>query len=439
MLKTFSHGIHPPEFKEITSGKSIKRFPFAPYLIVLLSQHTGAPAKPIVHERQEVARGETIAVPGGFVSVAMHAPATGIVKKVGDVLDADGKMTPAIVIEPFKASEQLVQYEKQIELNKKTKEELVKLIQDIGMVGLGGAAFPTHVKFSPPPGKTIETLLINGCECEPYLTSDHRVMLEETSLIIEGVKIILKITGAKKAIIVLESNKKDAAKKLEEILNGVQNISVSILKTKYPQGAEKMITRALLGKDIPSKGLPVDIGVMVSNITTVYEIANQLPYSRGLIERVITISGKGVDRPGNYIIPVGTPIDFILENAGMNKKAKQVILGGPMMGKCISFLETPITKGISGIVVLSEEEVTEKEQVYPCILCAECLKTCPMHLNPSRLGRLARKNEFDEMADNYHLYECFECGCCSYVCPSNIPLVQMFRIAKKVLIKKAQQ
>ncbi|MDH5718032.1 MAG: electron transport complex subunit RsxC [Spirochaetia bacterium] len=437
-MGTFKHGIHPPEKKEISGDKKIRRFPFSPYLIILLSQHIGRPAKPIVKEGQEVVRGQKIAEADGFVSVPMHSPATGVIKKVGTSLDFDGKMTPSIVIEPYPGSEQSVQTGQDVNVDALKPEEIVKAVQEMGMVGLGGAAFPTHVKFSPPKDKPIRTLIINGAECEPYLTSDYRVMLEQAKRILRGTKIVLKALKAEEAIIGIEDNKKDAAQVLKDTIaiddSAVNFIKVELLKTKYPQGAEKMLTKALVNKEIPSGGLPADIGVIVSNIATVSEIGELMPKGQGLIERVVTLSGKGIDNPGNYLVPLGTPLEFVLEQAGINDKARQIIFGGPMMGKSAAYLEVPITKGTSGIVVLSEDEVIPRNQkVYPCIRCGECVNVCPLYLNPSRLGILARNDEYDKMAEEFNLNDCFECGSCAYVCPSNIPLTQYFRIAKKVL------
>ena len=436
-LRTFSHGVHPAEAK-ITSDAKIRRFPFANELTVLLSQHIGRPAKAIVFKGQEVVRGERIAEADGRMSIPLFAPATGVVSEVGETINADGVMTPSITIKPFPASEQIVHHKKALDVDKLTPDELVSAIQNIGMVGLGGAAFTAHVKFSPPKDKTIETFIVNGCECEPYLTADHRVMLEHPEDVISGIKIILKITGADRAIIATESNKQDAADLLAEAAKDDERISVEVLKTKYPQGAEKLLTRALLGKDIPSGGLPADIGVVVSNVTTVAEIGALLPMGCGIIERVITISGQGVSKPGNFRVPIGTPLEFVLEKAGLNDQARQVIFGGPMMGKSVSYLGTPITEGVTSIVVLSESELAAGTgKIHACIQCAECVSSCPIHLNPSKLGRLARKSRFDEMVEEYNLFDCFECGSCSYVCPSHIPLVQMFRIAKKVVRSKA--
>jgi electron transport complex protein RnfC len=435
--KTFSHGIHPEEAKALTRHLPIRRFPFAPFLVLLLSQHAGKPARPVVREGQEVMRGQPLAAADGFVSAPIHAPASGIVRKVGAALDVNGRMAPAIVLEPYPGENQQQAWGTPVDPDALTPEQIVAAIRDMGMVGLGGAAFPAHVKFTPPKGKTVDTLIINGCECEPYLTADERVMLEQPDAVLRGTRLIARALRVRRAIIGIESNKPEAAATLRRHLaqqgHADDTVTVEVLETKYPQGAEKMLTAALLGREIPSGGLPADVGVMVSNVTTAAEIGTLLPAGQGLIERVITITGRGVKRPGNYLMPVGTPLTFILEQVGLERAAREVIFGGPMMGKAVAFVETPITKGVSGILIMADGELPPAPRVYPCIRCASCVDACPMHLNPSMLGQLARKRSFDEMAADYHLMDCFECGCCSYVCPAHIPLVQQFRIAKEVL------
>lgn len=439
--KTFPHGVHPPEAKEATRNKPIRRLPFAPFLILHLAQHAGKPAISLVREGQEVLRGQKLAEADGFVSAPIHAPATGVVRRVGMAMDVNGKMEPAIVLEPYRGSEQLDQSAQTIspeEMENLSPQAIIQGIAEMGMVGLGGAAFPTHVKLTPPKDKPIHTLIVNGCECEPYLTADHRVMLEYPDELLLGTWLVKKALGAGEAIIALESNKKDAALKLMERLaaqpeSKKANIRVEVLPTKYPQGAEKMLASALLSREVPSGGLPSDIGLMVSNATTLAEIGTLLPQGGGLIERVLTVTGGGVERPGNYMVPVGTPLSFLLAHVGLKEEASEVLFGGPMMGKGVAFMETPITKGVSGILVLTGGEGAPVRKTYPCIKCGACLDACPMRLNPSALGVLSRQNRFQEMADGFHLFDCFECGSCSFVCPSQIPLVQLFRVAKQVL------
>ncbi len=432
--KSFAHGVHPPEAKNETNGAPIKQFPFAPVMVIPLSQHIGAPAKPIVSEGQEVLRGQMIAEADGMVSVPMHAPASGTVKRIALAPNAAGKMVQSIYLQPFPAAGQEVNEGDPCDLESASPEQIIAAIQNAGIVGLGGAAFPTHVKLKIPDGKSVDTLIINGVECEPYLTTDHRVMLEQKEDIFTGIRYVLKACGAQRAIIGVEANKLDAADALRRAAPAGDPISVEVVQVKYPQGAEKMLITALLGREVPSGGLPMDVNVVVVNVATAAEIGRLLPHGRGIQERVITITGPGVREKGNYLIPIGTPLRFALEQIGLASNASRVFLGGPMMGAAVSSLDIPITKGTSGVVVFTENEVRRiPNRVLPCIHCAYCVDVCPLFLNPSKLGILAKYAEYDEMAAHYHLMDCFECGACSYVCPSNIPLVQYFRMAKGIV------
>ena len=434
-VKTFGRGVHPPEHKDATKDLAVKRLGFAPELIVPLQQHLGAPARPIVRKGQEVVRGEPIAVPSGFVSVPMHAPATGVVAKIDKAVTATGNMAPAIVIKPYPGSTQEVLYSGEADIGGMTPEQIVSAVQDTGMAGLGGAAFPTHVKMAVPQGKSVDTVIANGCECEPYLTTDHRLMLEQHDNLFRGIAIALKATGAREAIIGIEDNKPgvvDALRaKLSDSAAAGMPIRVEPVKTKYPQGAEKMLIKALLRREVPSGGLPVDVHAAVFNVATLAQLADLMPRRRGLIERIVTITGPGVEKPGNYLIPLGTPLRYIFEQVGLTGDARQIILGGPMMGLSVASLDVPVTKGVSGILVLTEEETAARlDKIYPCIKCGQCVEACPVSLNPSLMGDMARRREYKRMEEQYHLNDCFECACCAYVCPSNIPLVQYFRVAK---------
>lgn len=434
--KTIPHGIHPPERKGETSHLSIRRFPFAPVMIIPLSQHIGAPAQPVVGEGQEVARGQVIAKAGGFVSVPMHAPASGVIQKIGPAPALSGKMVTGIYLTPFPASGQEVLEGEPCDVEMATPDEIVAAVQNAGIVGLGGAAFPTHVKLKMPEGKSVDTLIVNGVECEPYLTTDHRVMLEQQEDIFMGVRYLMKATGAARAIIGIEANKPDAAEALRAALPSGLPVSVEVLKVKYPQGAEKMLTLALLGREVPSGGLPVDVHVVVVNVATTAEIGRLLPHGRGIQERVVTITGPGIRKKGNYLIPIGTPLRYALEQAEATEDVSRVFMGGPMMGPAAASLDIPITKGTSGVVAFTEKEMaSEPAKIYPCIKCGYCVDVCPIFLNPSKLGILAKYQAYERMASEYHLMDCFECGCCSYVCPSHIPLVQQFRIAKTQMRK----
>jgi electron transport complex protein RnfC len=432
--KTFSHGgIHPVDHKAQTAARPIRRLPFAPKIIVPLSQHKGAPAKPVVRVGQEVVRGEPIAEADGHVSVPMHAPASGRVVAIDLWPTAEGPKAPAIVIDVYQASSQEILFAADIDVDSLSRKEIMQAVKDAGLVGLGGAAFPSHVKMQPPGNHRIHTLLVNGCECEPYLTCDHRVMLEQTDALLRGVRIMLRATGAVQALIGVEDNKMDAVGAISDRLTPNDPVSVHVVQARYPQGAEKMLVEALLEQQIPEGGLPSDLGVVVYNVGTLAQIGELLPRGRGLIERVVTVSGPGVGKPGNYLVPLGTPVSFLLQQAQADEAANEVILGGPMMGMTVASLDVPITKGVSGVVVYAQGDADQSERrVYPCIKCSRCVEACPMHLNPSMLGQLARKRDYMTMAADYHLDQCFECGCCAYVCPSNIPLTQYFRIAKAI-------
>lgn len=430
---TFEHGVHPVDHKALTNKLPIRRMPFAPRLMVPLSQHRGAPAKPLVKPGEEVVRGQLIAEAQGFVSVPMHAPATGRVKAIDLITTAEGPKAEAIIIDVYEGASQEVLYEAEQDVSTMEAADIVSGVKGLGLVGQGGAAFPSHVKLTIPEGRDIDTLVVNGGECEPFLTCDHRIMLEETQLMLDGVRIAMKALGVDRAMIGVEDNKLDAVGAIKKKLPDDGAITVHALEAKYPQGAEKMMVESLLNRQIPSGGLPADVGVAVFNVGTLAQMGALLPKSRGLIERVVTVSGPGVKKPGNYRVPVGTPIRFLLQQVGASAEAHEVILGGPMMGMAVASLDVPVTKAMSGVVVLESVDADlSPRKVHPCIRCARCVEACPMHLNPSMLGLLAAKREYKTMAEDFNLMDCFECGCCSYVCPSNIPLVQYFRIAKSV-------
>lgn len=427
---TFRHGIHPVYHKE-TGSLPIKRMAFAPRLEVPLSQHIGKPAVCCVNVGQEVQRGQVIATANGRISLPVHAPATGVVESIGLKPSASGRMEPCVTIRVYQGDGQEVRVHKPCDPDAMDRHALLDAIQHTGLCGLGGATFPAHVKLDVPPEMKIDTLVVNGAECEPFLTCDHRVMVERTQDLLRGIRYAMRASGAPRAIIGIEDNKPDAIAAVRAALPSDGHITVQVVETKYPQGAEDTLIYALLGREIPAGQRPAAVGALVNNVMTLAYLGRLLPAGEGLIERVLTVAGPAVERPGNYIVPIGTPLRFVLEQAGAHSSVKEIILGGPMMGMTISSLDVPVTKGTSGVLAFGNSGSPDEEpQVYACIKCAECVNVCPRFLNPSQLGLLAAKREYAEMAEHYSLDRCFECGCCSYVCPSHIPLVQQFRVAK---------
>ena len=435
---TFARGIHPPAHKD-TRTQAIRRLNFAPRLILPLNQHIGKPAIPIVHKHQEVVRGEPIARADGFFSVPLHAPATGVIEKIDLMPSARGPKVMSIVLRVYSADDQTVRYGQPRDMTALSPGDMINAIQETGMVGLGGAAFPTHAKLSVPEGHTVDTLIINGCECEPYLTTDHRVMIEWLDELLTGIAFLRHACGASKVIIGIEDNKDDAARVIAGRIPPDSNIEVRTVRSKYPQGSEKLLITVLTGKEVPSGGFPYDVGCVVQNTGTAALLGRLLPRTQGLIERVVTFSGPGIDKPGNYLVAIGTPMDYVLDQLGFTGDAGELILGGPMMGSAVASLDVPITKATSGILAMPAATISRSvtNETHPCIHCGRCLQVCPLHLNPCQLGLLAANREYETMQQRFHLQDCFECGSCSYICPANIPLVQYFRIAKAVLREQA--
>ncbi|MGI9589890.1 MAG: electron transport complex subunit RsxC [Myxococcota bacterium] len=430
-FKTFRHGVHPPEAKDETRDLAIRRFPFAPLLVIPLVQHLGKPAVPCVREGERVVRGQRIARADGFLSVAMHAPASGVVRRIALCPSITGRMVEGVYLEPHPGSTQEVVDGTPCPVETASPEEILAAIQEAGLVGLGGAAFPTHAKLTLPEGASVDTLIVNGAECEPYLTTDHRVMLEQRDDLFHGIRYLLRTLSAEKVIVAVEANKADAAEHLRAGLPPDLPVSVELLRVKYPQGAEKLLISSLLGREVPTGGLPSDAHALCINVATAAEIGRLLPRGRGIQERVVTVGGPAVEHKGNYRVLIGTPLRFLLEEVGVAPDVNRVFLGGPMMGTAASSLDIPITKGTSGVIAFTDTEAERTHsKVQPCIRCGYCVDACPMFLDPSRLGLLAQNGEYERMADEHDLMSCFECGSCSFVCPSHIPLVQEFRFAK---------
>ncbi len=431
----FRHGVHPPEHKELTAACRVRRMPFPNEVVLPLRQHAGNPARLLVREGDRVERGDKVAEADGFISSPVHASATGTVREIGLFPHPAGTYETAVRIELEPFSAQAMRPRLVPDWEGLSPEELVEAVKQAGVVGLGGAAFPTHVKLIPPKNGHIECLVINGCECEPYLTTDHRTMVDYPERVHLGTRIMMHCLGVDRALIGIEKNKPDAIAALRETCPSDLDISIHPLTVKYPQGAEKMLIKALFDREVPAGGLPLDVGIVVQNVASVATIAEVFETGLPLIERIVTVTGEGVREPANLIVPVGTRISHLLATCGgLTEDAKKVILGGPMMGTAVPDLEAPILKGTTGIVVLTEAQCESRRQ-YPCIRCGHCLDACPVFLDPQILGALARAGREDEM-EAHNLSVCMLCGCCSYVCPSHIPLSQLFAASRTALRKR---
>ena len=405
--------------------------PFPDEVVLPLRQHAGKPARLLVARGEHVERGDVVAAADGFVSVPIHASASGRVVDIGWYPHPDGSMAEAVRVAVDRYSAQLPRPRLVPQWEGLTREQAVAAVQQAGVVGLGGAAFPAHVKLAPPQDVHIEVLLLNGAECEPYLTTDHRLMAEFPDRVLYGTRIMMHALGVARCVIGVERNKPDAIEALRAALPSDLDITVQPLTVKYPQGAEKMLIKSVLGREVPSGKLPMHVGAIVQNVGTVSCIGEVFETGLPLIERVITITGPAVVKPGNLIVPVGTRLrDALAFCGGLTDDVGEIIFGGPMMGAAQGDLDTPITKGISGIVALTKAR--RSPPAYPCISCGRCLEACPVFLNPSQLGKLAQAGRYEEM-EQAHLADCMLCGSCSFVCPSHIPLAQMFALGKSGL------
>ncbi len=430
----FRNGVHPAESKDRTASVPIRRMPFPEEVALPLQQHAGKPARALVHRGNRVQRGDKIAEADGFVSAPVHASAAGTVKGIERWPHPNGSLSEAILVAVDQYSGQIPRPRIVPKWEGLTPDEVRAAVQDAGVVGLGGAAFPTHVKLAPPKDLPIETLIVNGVECEPYLTTDHRIMVEYPGRVHFGIRVMMQCLGVSRAVIGVEENKPDAVEVLRSTVPDDLDITVESLTVKYPQGAEKMLIKALIDREVPSGKLPMHVGTVVQNVGSIATIAEVFETGYPLIERIVTVSGPGVVRPGNLIVPVGTKIRDLLDYCGgLTDDAAEVISGGPMMGISQPDLDTPVVKGTTGVVVLTQEQLAPRKTLS-CIKCGHCLDSCPIFLNPSALGLLAQAGRYEEMAE-YHLQDCMLCGACSYVCPSNIPLSQMFALGKSALRK----
>ena len=436
---SFKGGVHPPEHKEPTEGKPIERMPLPSRVVIPLQQHTGAMCEPVVKVGDEVKEGQRIGDARGFVSSPVHASISGVVAAIDNFPHPVIPATVRSIVIESKSPPAPAAWDKTADWSALSGKDLRDSICDAGIVGLGGAAFPTHVKLSPPKETTVDTLIVNGVECEPYLTSDHRLMVERSRDVVEGVKILLKVLGVRRAYIAIEKNKPDAIQIMQEhaanrsLWNGAA-VQVIPLKVKYPQGSEKQLISAVLRKEVPSGGLPFNVGVVVQNVGTAFAVYEAVVKGKPLIERIVTVSGNRIREPKNLVVRIGTSFADVIEYAGgivPGERRVKVIMGGPMMGIAQYTLDVPVIKGTSGILVFDEAKPRE---VLPCVKCGACVDICPMNLMPCRLADFAERDDFAG-CETYHVRDCMECGACAYVCMSNRPIVHLIKYAKFNLSK----
>ena len=431
-MNTFTIGGVHPEPNKLTADKKIETLGLPKQAVFPLSQHIGAPAVPCVQKGDTVRVGTRIAEPGGFMSASIHSSVSGKVAKIDTVVDASGLRKPAIFIdvEGDEWEPSIDRTDTLLLQNNLSREEIIEKIKNSGVVGMGGACFPTHVKLSPPKDCTIDTLIINAVECEPYLTADHRLMLEHPDEIIVGIKLILKVLGIDHAVIGVETNKQDAIELMNSKLSMVSGIEVMPLKMKYPQGGEKQLIEAVTGRQVPPPpALPANVGCVVQNVGTVYAIYEAVMKNKPLIERIVTVTGKSVKNPCNLKVRMGTPVSQLLEYAGgMPEDTGKLISGGPMMGRPLLDETAPVVKGTSGILMIPESEAARREE-RNCIRCAKCVQACPMGLEPYLLATASESGDWECAEENW-IMSCIECGCCQSTCPSRRPLLDWVRLAK---------
>jgi len=440
VLKTFpTGGIHPPDNK-LTAGVAIKYLPLPESVTIPVSQHIGAPATPIVNKGDFVKTGQVVAISKGFVSSNIHSSVSGKINKIDSIINSSGFKQTAIVID-VEGDEWIETIDRSTVVLREillSPEEITKRCLDSGVVGMGGAAFPSHVKLSVPEGKKCNVLIINGVECEPFLTSDHRLMIEKGEEVIIGVSILMKALKVDKAMIGIENNKPDAIKHLTDLAADFKGITVHPLKVKYPQGAEKQLIKALINKEVPPGHLPIDVGAVVHNVGTAFAVYEAVQKNKPLFERVVTITGKSLTNPGNYMVRIGTPVRKLIESAGgMPEDTRKVVNGGPMMGKAINNIEVPVVKGTSGIILFPDTE-SRRENAKTCIRCAKCVAVCANSLEPFLLMSLSERGLF-ERAEAERITDCMECGSCSYVCPADRPLLDYVRLGKSTVQKMVRE
>lgn len=430
-MRTFKlGGVHPPENK-LSSEAVVETLAIPKQVIVPVGQHLGAPATPVVKRGDEVKVGQLIAKSSGFISANIHSPVSGKVFKIDDVYDASGFRRPSVIIN-VEGDEWLDTIDRSedicadIKLNQK---EITDKLNEMGIVGLGGATFPSYVKLMVPEGKKVDYLIINGVECEPYLTSDHRLMMEKGEEMLIGATILMKGLNTNKAMIGIESNKPDAIDHLKKLATKYNGISVHPLKVKYPQGSEKQLIKALTGREVPSGKLPLEVGCVVNNVGTAYAVYEAVQKNKPLFERVVTVTGKSVRKPSNFLVRIGTPVKDLIEAAqGLPDDTGKIISGGPMMGKAVLNTDIPVVKGTSGILLMADGDARRGEP-NTCIRCSKCVSVCPMGLEPFLLSKSSKLAKYDDVEKEL-VMDCIECGSCSYTCPSNIPLLDYIRLGK---------
>lgn len=438
-MKSFRGGIHPPEEKHRTEKTPLEVLPPPERVVIPLRQHTGAPAKASVKVGEHVEAGQRIASGPGFVTTTMHASISGEVVSIKPRNHPVFRSCEAIEIKSDGKDEWTYgKKHPRHRLDEIPRDEIKTTVTEGGIVGLGGAAFPTHVKLSPPPEKKIEVYILNGAECEPYLTADDRVMQERARDILLGLRLMMRAIGVEHAIIGVEDNTPDSMRELSAIVKQYPNIAVRKLRTKYPQGSEKQLIRVLTGREVPRGGLPMDAGVAINNVGTALAVAEAVFDGKPLVERALTVTGSAITEPKNVVARIGTSFQDVIEYCGgFSVAPAKILMGGPMMGIAQYTTDVPVIKGTSGIIALAEENVSIVES-ETCIRCGRCVNACPMYLLPSTLGILCERHKFDE-ARELGLMDCIECGCCTYVCPAGRPMVHMFKFGKMELFKQKQK